>query len=397
MRADSRETGHRESLRADAIGVNDLPSLVSPNMKSETMHKVYVRSATFAVVCLALQMNAIRAHSEDLKVLVERLKPISVDETKLRELAGKDGFQPYVLNPVLSPGMRTRGDWDAGALGSASVIKVDGVYHLYYEAWGKLSEAGRHEEYNTLQIGHAVSLDGLHWAKDPANPVLRKGAEGDWDHDGTWDPFVICEDGLFKMWYGGDNNGIGGWGYAVSHDGSQFEKRGRISQPGQVEDGHVVHDRQRGEYRYYYWDRDQAPWDDVMKGPPAPSGLFVATSKNETDFDFGHAQRITVESQAWPVKYSQVLPYKDQWVMFYGQAVTRGNPSSTGMAFSQDGYGWKKAAYPLVAGHDAEVVEAAPGLWLMYYGPNKYFDWPECDLRLAIYAGPLEHLSGKGE
>ena len=149
----------------------------------------------------------------------------------------------------------------------------------------------------------------------------------------------------------------------------------------------------KGEYRYYYWDRDKAPWDDVMKGPPAPSGLFVATSKNEKDFDFDHAERIAIEGQAWPGKYSHVLPYHDGWVMFYGEAVIRGKPSSTGIAFSEDGHHWKKGAFPIVVGHDAEVVEAAPNLWLMYYGPNTYFDWPECDLNLAIYDGPLEKLA----
>ena len=186
------------------------------------------------------------AGAEDLKQILDRLKIVSLDEAALRKLAGKDHFEPYVLNPVISPGKKTKKEWDAGALGSACVIKVDGVYHLYYEAWGQLSEEGTHDQYNTLQIGHAVSLDGVHWAKDPANPVVRKAAEGEWDHDGTWDPFVIYEDGIFKMWYGGDNNGVGGWGYATSKDGSHYEKQGRVSRPGQMEDGHVVHDRAKG-------------------------------------------------------------------------------------------------------------------------------------------------------
>ncbi len=78
------------------------------------------------------------------------------------------------MNPVIAPGISSRGDWDAGAIGSACVSKVDGVYHLYYEAWGDFSDKGKKEEYDTLQIGHAVSLDGVHWAKDPANPVIKK-------------------------------------------------------------------------------------------------------------------------------------------------------------------------------------------------------------------------------
>lgn len=384
-------------------------------MKSDNL-----RSALrFAACVSAVLFVSNTVHSQTVEEVLQRLKPMSLTESSLRQLAGKDHFEPYMLNPVLTPGTATRtaveagGDqskagpwksktsmstsnvWDGGALGSASVIKVDGVYHLYYEAWGELSEKGAKEEYDTLQIGHAVSLDGAHWAKDPANPIVRKGAQGEWDHDGTWDPFVIHEDGQFKMWYGGNAGKGGGIGYAVSPDGSRFDKRGRFSQLAEVEDIHVVHDHARREYLIYYWDRDRAPWNEVMKGPPAPSGLFVARSKNETGFDFDHAKRISVADQPWPAKYSHVLHYKDRWVMFFGEAVTRGKPSGTGIAFSANGFDWQQSAFPLLAGHDAEVIEAAPGLWLMYYGPNGYFDWPECDLRLAIYDGPLEHLSVK--
>ena len=106
---------------------------------------------------------------------------------------------------------------------------------MYYEAWGKRSSKGWDaEEYKSLQIGHATSHDGLSWAKDPAGPVIPKGAPGDWDEDGTWDPFVIYEDGLFKMWYGGGFGTHCDWGYAVSEDGVNFIKKQRISRLGFV-------------------------------------------------------------------------------------------------------------------------------------------------------------------
>ena len=75
------------------------------------------------------------------------------------------------------------------------------------------------QDYRSLQIGHATSRDGLHWTKDPANPVLPKGTASAWDREGTWDPFVLHEDGVFKMWYGDGMDDHGGWGYAVSTDG----------------------------------------------------------------------------------------------------------------------------------------------------------------------------------
>ncbi|MCX6879599.1 MAG: hypothetical protein NTW21_38210 [Verrucomicrobia bacterium] len=307
---------------------------------------------------------------------------------QLRDLAGTDRWAVYPHNPVLQPG--AKGEWDAGALGSMTVLKVGEVCHMYYEAWGSLGKEGSGADYQTLQIGHAVSPDGVHWVKDPANPVLCKGTGKDWDKDGTWDPFVIYEDGQFKMWYGGSLSDRCDWGYAVSTNGSHFVKKGQISHLGNVEDDHVVHDKAKGLYYMYYWDRAKAPWDQVMKGPPAPSGLFVAQSKNETDFDFANATRISIEGQPWPGKYSHVLRDNNRWVMFYGEAKLRGKPSATGMAVSENLMDWKKAAFPLIRGHDAEVIEAAPGLWLMYFGPDGCFDMPGCDIRVALFRGKLD-------
>lgn len=356
---------------------------------------VAMKTTAGLVLSLALLSGCLAAKStqaNDLDTLLARLRPISFDESQLREIAGKNGFQPCTTNTVVATGDSTSGEWDAGALGSASVIRVGDVLHLYYEAWGKLSAKGSTKEYDTLQVGHAVSLDGVHWAKDPANPVLRPGPCGTWNSSGTWDPFIRYEEGVFKIWYGGNRGQQCEWAYATSNDGSTFTDHGPISRLGGVEDIHVARDPKTGEYRLYYWDRARAPWEAVMDGPPAPSGLFLARSKNETDFDFAAAERITIVDQTWPSKYSQVFPYRDRWAMFFGEAVTRGKRSRTGLAFSLDGAIWRTAAFPLVDGHDAEVIETAPNLWLMYYGTPHHFDWPACQINLAIYEGCLEDL-----
>ena len=81
---------------------------------------------------------------------------------------------------------------------------------MYYEAWGVRGDSAA--DYKSLQIGHATSTDGVNWVKDPVNPVLPKGNGSDWDCDGTWDPFVLRENGVFKTstaasrieWCGGD-------------------------------------------------------------------------------------------------------------------------------------------------------------------------------------------------
>ena len=105
----------------------------------------------------------------------------------LKEIASTEGFQPYKGNPVVTMG--PEGSWDAGALGSMTVVLAEGVFHVYYEAWGLRSEkTWDAAEYESLQIGRATSKDGIHWTKDPDNPVLLQGSEGEWDETGVWDP-----------------------------------------------------------------------------------------------------------------------------------------------------------------------------------------------------------------
>jgi len=306
---------------------------------------------------------------------------------QLWALAGTNGFKPCEGNPVLSPG--EKGAWDAGALGSMTVAKVKEVYHLYYEAWGVRSKkAWSQEEYDSLQIGHATSADGVHWVKDPANPVVPKGkAEDAWDRDGTWDPFVIYEDGQFKLWHGGGNT-VCDWGYAVSADGTHFTKKGRISHLGQVEDDHVIHDQSNGRYHMYYWDRAHEPM-----------GLFRATSGSEMDFDFGKAQGLRIEGEHYPgmYKFTHVFMDNGAWYMLYGNFVRPHCPNSTvRLATSPDGVKWTSVNQNLLEGHDGELLRADEGLYLLYYGPRNHFDAAECDIRVALYDGELKSLAAPG-
>jgi len=147
----------------------------------------------------------------------------------LRQLGSIEGFKPYDGNPLLSTG--TEGSFDAGALGSMSVILVDSVFHMYYEAWGVRSDLEWDaDEYESLAIGHATSLDCINWSRDTENPVLDRGDEADFDRTGVWDPYVIYEEGIFKIWYGGGGGSQPnfGWAYATSEDGTNFTKQGLI-------------------------------------------------------------------------------------------------------------------------------------------------------------------------
>jgi predicted GH43/DUF377 family glycosyl hydrolase len=326
---------------------------------------------------------------------------MSIDQVRI--LAGKGFWQPYERNPVLECG--DPGEFDHAALGTPSVIKVGDVYHIYYETWqdpgdphaavkrnkfgGRISYDRPRGDYTTLHIGHAISRDGVRWVKDPENPVIGRGPKGDWDHVGTWDPFVIFEDGIFKMWYGAGVGPTCDWAYAVSNDGTHFEKKGRISDLGHVADQHVVHDRAIGKYLMYYWDRALEP----------NGGLVVATSDDEIHFDFKNAQPIVIENEVYldpknsRFKFTHVIQENDRWYMFYAKC-TRPHAwdAVTSLAISDDGFHWKAVNRNLLLGHDAEVAKASDDLYLMFYGPLGYFDAMDCDIRLAIFQGRLDDL-----
>jgi hypothetical protein len=78
---------------------------------------------------------------------------------------------------------------------------------------------------NPTDIGHATSPDGYPpWMMDPTNPVLTRGAPGEWDASGLVGGGVVYDGETFHMWYSGGFPGIERAGYATSPDGSVWIK-----------------------------------------------------------------------------------------------------------------------------------------------------------------------------
>jgi hypothetical protein len=324
--------------------------------------------------------------SGQVEALIE-LKTVSFDQETVRKLGSEKHFNVFAGNPVLAPGKH--GEWDAGAIGSMTITLVDGVLHMYYEAWGASASGAAGVDYSLLQIGHAISLDGIHWRKDPANPVLPKGAATEWDAKGTWDPFILHENGVFKLWFGGGIDTKCDWGYADSHDGTHFAKRGQISHLGQLEDDHVVH-RAAGEpYYMYYWDRQHEPY-----------GLFRAESADETHFDFAQARPIHIDGEPADgmFKFTHVVVENGAWYMLYANFVRPTcADSTTRLAVSTDGLHWKSVNKNLFAGHDADILKLNDSLYLAYFGPQGHFDQKDSDVRVAILSGTLSDLIGNAD
>jgi predicted GH43/DUF377 family glycosyl hydrolase len=123
----------------------------------------------------------------------------------------EDQANPVVPTPDLDA-------WDAEGYVN-TMLSVDGTYHLFYQG---------HEDGSPLlrsyNIGHATSVDGTNWVKDPANPVLIPGGDGAWDDANVASAAVVHDGTEFRMWYVGDNDETGGVGYATSPDGTTWTK-----------------------------------------------------------------------------------------------------------------------------------------------------------------------------
>lgn len=298
------------------------------------------------------------------------------DVDRLRAHAGKGDWKKYAGNPVLQPG--ADGEWDSWTLATMNVLKVGDKCHMYYEA-------GRTGVID-FQIGHAISADGIRWVKDPANPVIPFGEHGEWDDAEIWDPFVLYEDGIFKMWYGGTTVLEGKRdfqiGYATSRDGTHFAKRGQISHypRGNVGDMHVVHDERSGKYYMYYLNRNPEPWT-----------LFRAESPNEADFDFDNARRVNVEGEVGGYRCPHVLIDNGAWYMYYGFK----HKERAGYATSPNGLRWKAQNTTVMEGDDPEILKMAGDLFLLFYCPTKYNmgHKPGCDIRVAVFQGNLDDLA----
>ncbi len=121
-------------------------------------------------------------------------------------------------NVILNVG--TSGSWDDVDVYAPFVLKDGDVYKMWYTG-----VAGT----NDYRIGYAISNDGINWQKYSGNLCSGSGATGNgciFEHNSSgfdsvyvYQPTVIKENNIYKMWYGGyDGSGLE-IGYATSSNG----------------------------------------------------------------------------------------------------------------------------------------------------------------------------------
>jgi predicted GH43/DUF377 family glycosyl hydrolase len=176
--------------------------------------------------------------------------------------------------PVLSPG--DHDDFDGKGIETPSVIKVDDTYHMYYSGANfKDSHTGR------FSIGHATSPDGIHWTKDPNNPVIPRTFNG----------------------LGPGEGKPNAWGWLS------------VAEPGAV-----YHEGQKKIYVYYVGTKLRKD-DYTGDEPKTQMGIMLATSTDGSHFTF-HPEAVLVQTESYPHRegyygYSTPSAYIDKEGRFH--------------------------------------------------------------------------------
>jgi hypothetical protein len=288
------------------------------------------------------------------------------------------------------------------------------------------------------------------WVSGSPIPVLGLGTVGDFDTDVVFDPFVIVEGALFRMWYLGKGNGGRQLGYATSADGITWTKHtnnpilsygtGNAWDDSNINGFSIIKDN--GSYVLFYsggagddraigratstdgiaWSKysgnpildpiDPGAWDDaidgcfVLKDASKYRMWYSGVNPLTDEFAIGYAfsaDGITWMTETAPVLTKSISGGWDNWLvrspsviadpgggytMWYFGAGTGQPASGVGQAFSIDGKNWTKVPSPVFDG-------GGPGHWdSVIFGRPLVRRVSPSQLRMWYVAGPALSVSG---
>lgn len=197
-----------------------------------------------------------------------------------------------------------------GWFGDPMPLWYDGVWHLYYT---KLNDNGE------ISWGHISTKDFVTCIEHP--DPLRPGSKEDMDYLNIVTGSVIVVDGVFHMFYGGeDKHGKKRMLHAVSNDGITFMKEYKELFPmndiwyrpdGTWRDPCVVWDQNDNVYRMYFCARSPLNKDD-----PFPGRLGMAHSTDLVNWTLDPPEN-QLENLTGAPECPDVFYLDNQWAMIY--------------------------------------------------------------------------------
>ncbi|MBK9098681.1 MAG: T9SS type A sorting domain-containing protein [bacterium] len=310
------------------------------------------------------------------------------------DLLAQVNWIKYVGNPIITvPGV-----WYAGAFAPYVIYNADSSRYEMFFTGATTAGGGR-----PCRIGLAYSNDGLSW-QVRSTPVLNPSA-GQWDSYTVELPYVIYENGSYKMWYSGALSPTTyKIGYATSPDGINWTK-------------HLTPVLEAGTDP---WEAEGVAGSCVMPVTGGYKMWYVGANSGMSKLCIGYAT--SVDGILWQ-KDTQNNPilepgisgeWDDTWVtkpsvmfkdniyyMWYLGTGTSWGQFRIGLATSPDGINnWTKHSAnpvlrPSTSGWDGGEVES-PGVLLvgdtlyMYYdgSPSGNYVW-KIGLAKSLYSPPL--------
>jgi len=270
------------------------------------------------------------------------------------DLFAQVNWTKYPGNPVLTSG--PSGSWNRNLIEGCVLYNADSSrYEMWFAATSGVFP---------YRIGYAKSTDGISWDMRP-DPVLTP-TSGTWDQYSIQLPFVIRENGQYKMWYSSSPPDYNQCkiGYATSPDGIEWTKdtlHNPIFGPGtdSWEAGGVMACYVMpvsGGYKIWYTGFTTAL---------ANGNLYIGYATSEDGISW---QRDTINNPVlepgvaggWEGKwvwYPEVLFIDELYYMWYaGSNIGYWDLIEVGLATSPDGVEWTK--HP-----QNPVLSPSPGMW----------------------------------
>jgi len=182
---------------------------------------------------------------------------------------------PRTMGAVFEPVPATEDRFDNAHVGISDIYREDGLYWMWYLGGDQRvidlpTPQGVFKAKGVMmQPGCALSRDGLNWVRLRGpfrGAFLERGKQGEWDSlFCSWPRVLRDDDGTYKMYYHTLNPAVFSFeiGMAVSEDGFNWKKRGRIltaGAPGSFDEGgvscrHVL--KVNGKYVMFYEGMDK--------------------------------------------------------------------------------------------------------------------------------------------
>ncbi|MCP4545972.1 MAG: hypothetical protein GY835_05840 [bacterium] len=211
------------------------------------------------------------------------------------------------------------------------------------------------------------------WDKHPGNPVFGPGAAGEWDERNVYAPHVIFHENEYWLYYVGKNlsNDVG-IGLAISTDGVQWERTGRVLDQGSLNDW----DLNMGDPFVLVWDSQFWMWYQGISNSNEKL-IGLATSIDGLNWT-KYGPVLNRSENGWDSSWLGgpcVLTVNDHLEMWYDGG--DGSPPKLGLALSEDGINWSKYDdNPVMDGTlwdqgvgDSHILKIGP-LYHMWYQGN---------------------------